>query len=51
MVFSGKGEGPVTSKSLKWDYRKLTINEGGGGEVGHNGKMRAHVPPLERFDC
>ena len=42
MVFSGKGEGPVASKSLKWDYRKLTINEGGGGrEVGHNGKMSA----------
>ena len=43
MVFSGKGEGPVASKSLKWDYRKLTINEKGGGEgeVGHNGKMSA----------
>ena len=34
MVFSGKGEGPVASKSLKWDYRKLTINEGGGGRWG-----------------
>ena len=41
MVFSGKEEGPVASKSLKWDYRKLAINEGGGREVGHNGKMSA----------
>ena len=40
MVFSGKGEGPVASKSLKWDYRKLTINEGGGREVGHKRMFR-----------
>ena len=48
MVFSGKGEGPVASKSLKWDYRKLTINEGGegGGAQWQNERMFRHSSDL-----
>ena len=46
MIFWGNGERPVASKRVLGGNIEMTINEEGG----HNGKMRAHVLPLQPFD-